>query len=228
MGLRSGVWALCFAVGCAAAEEGLVRPSAVDPGLAALDGDPDRSHAYPVVSIDRYDGFLAEAARVDATVELARRLGGELRTEVVRLAEDKGLARAERRPWTALARELAGRDDLTAAERERLGEAAEPLAVLLPHVATLAPRVERLIEEGEGLFEEAHRDLSYDEEKRLARALDAVNVAVVRLRAARARVPVLEAELGPALQELGRIDGPGRHRQARVEWRRTGGPGDGG
>jgi hypothetical protein len=228
MGLRSGVWALLLAAGCAGAQEGLVKPSAVDPGLARLDGDPGRSRAYPVVSIERYDGFLEEAARVDATVELARWLGGELRAEVVRLAEDKGLDRPERRPWAALARELAARDDLTAAERERLAEAAEPLEVLLPHVATLGPRVERLIEWGEGLFEEAHRDLSYEEAKRLARALDGVNVAVARLRAARARVPVLEAELGPVLEELGRIDGIGGHRQARVESRRTGGPGDGG
>ena len=214
MGRRSWIGALLLAAGCAGAEQALVKPSAVDPGLAELDGKAGQGLAYPVVAIDRFDGFLGEAARVEATIRLAGRLGGELRAEVVAIAVDREVPRAKDRPWTALARELAERDDLTVEERERLKRAAGPLAVVLPHLGTLSPRVERLLSEGGALFDGAHEELTFAEQQRLAPALDALNVSLARLRETRERAPLLAAELGIGLGELARLEAEPREVRA--------------
>lgn len=202
MGRWIAVGALLLAVGCAGADQGVVKPSALDPGLASLDGEKGRSLEYPVVAIDRFDGFLGEAARVEATIGLARRLGGELRAVVLEVATSREVPRADRRAWTALARELAARDDLSPEECERLREAASPLAALLPHLGAVPGRAERLVVDGAALIEGAQRGLTPEEAKRLPPALDALNVAVVRLREAGARAPNLAAEIALALDAV--------------------------
>ena len=209
MGRRIGLVALLAVAGCAGREQAVVKPSALDPALAPLDREAGRSLAYPVVAIERFDGFLGEAARVEATIGLARRLGGELRTAVVELATAHGVPRAEQRPWTALAGELAARGDLTDAERDRLKRSAGPLWALLPHLGTVPGRAERLVTDGTALLDGAGRDASPDEAGRLAPALDALNVALARLRDARARAPGLADELRAALDQLAKL-GPVR------------------
>jgi hypothetical protein len=217
MGRRIAALALSFAAGCAGGGHAVVKPSALDPALAPLDREEGRSLEYPVVEIARFDGFLGEAARVEATVDLARRLGGELRAAVLAIARAKDVPRAEERVWTALARELAARDDLSAADRERLRKWAAPLATLVPLVEAVPGRAERLAIDGAALIEGAHRDLAPGEAGRLPPALDALNVAVVRLREAGSRAPHLAAEISLALDGLGPLgrEAPAEVRPAR-------------
>lgn len=205
MGGRVGVAALWVVAGCASPQSAVVLPSALDPGLSSLDAEVGRRHEYPVVAIERFDGFLAEAARVEATMELARHLRGELRTAMTELAIDRGVPRAKQRPFPVLARELAARGQLEEKDRDRLERSAGPLATLLPHLGTVAGEANRLLVDGTALLEDAHRDLGSGKPGRLAPALDAVNVAIEQLRNATNQAPRLLAELGPTLDELSPI-----------------------